>query len=86
MRLTNLTAATAALSLVASPVVAAPSNPAAKLSLAGAAGQTTTPSMNTEKSDSQWLLIGGLVLVAVIVAAVVLGGGGGDKDSKPASS
>lgn len=88
MRLTKPLAAAAALSLAATPVVAAPGNPAAKLSLAGSAAssvQSDTPA-TSRTANRNGLLIGGLVVVAVVVAALALGGGDKDRDSTPASS
>ena len=87
MRLTKPMAAAAALSMVASPVIAAPANPAAKLSLAGHVAssnmESEAPSDTSHRSNT-WL-IGGIVVVAIIVLAVAMGGGG-DKDSDPASA
>ena len=82
MRMRKLMSATTALSLVAAPVAAAPANPAAKLSLVGAAVQAEPQSEARSRRAGGWL-IAALVVVAVVVAAIALGG---DHDSKSASA
>ena len=83
MRLSRVMAATAALSMVAAPVAAAPSNPAAKLSLESGSTSAALATEGSEIPTHTWL-IAGLVLVAVIAAALALGG---DHDgSSPASA
>ena len=86
MRLSNLIAATAALSLIAVPTIAAasPANPAAKLSLtnnkdvrAGAKAKGSKLS-----GGGSGFLYAGLAIAVVVVAAVALGHNG----SKSASS
>jgi hypothetical protein len=85
MRLSNVIAATAALSLIAVPTIAAasPANPAAKLSLANKdvrAGAKVKG--NKASGGGSGFLYAGLAIAVVVVAAVALGHNG----SKPASS
>ncbi len=82
MRLTNLLAAAAALSVVATPAVAAPANPAAKLSLTDKNVRAGAPMKRANKAASNSLLLGGAAAVIVVIVAVALG----KNDSKPASS
>jgi len=84
MRLNRMIASAAALSLIASPVVAA-DNPAAKLSLRNAAVETEGGS-SASGTPGPGLMIAGLAVVLVIVAALALGSGGGGSDSTPASA
>ena len=88
MRLSDIiaaVAAVAAMSITSTPAVAAPPNPAAKLSLAhqdGEANAAVQPVNEASRSNS--ILIAGGALLAIILVAVALGGG--DGDSTPASS
>ncbi len=93
MRLTNLAAGAAILSLAISPALAAPGkhNPAARLSLANAkapaAPRTDTADAETPPEGSggpstRTLLIAGAVGAAVVVGAVALGD---NDDETPAS-
>lgn len=86
MRLSNAAAATAALSMIATPASAAPANPAAKLSLTNqnvrAGAQVKNGSKAKGSGATLALAVGGLVLV--VIAAVALGHN--NKGSKPASS
>lgn len=83
MRLSNVVAATAALSLIAVPAFAAPANPAAKLSLVDKDARAGAKVRNGNKAKgTTWALALGVVAV-VVVAAVALGN---NKDSMPASS
>lgn len=85
MRLSNVAAVTAALSLIAVPAFAAPANPAAKLSLADQGARAGAQVKNGSKAKGSGttiaLAVGGLALV--VIAAVALGH---NKDMKPASS
>ncbi|HWK36225.1 hypothetical protein [Sphingomonas sp.] len=87
MRLGSILPIIAATSLAASPATAAPAsppaNPAAKLSVAGAAA-AVDPAQNRKarkKGGALWILAG-LALVGVIVG-VAAGGGGGDRPDSP---
>jgi hypothetical protein len=85
MRLSNVIAATAALSLIAVPTIAAasPANPAAKLSLANKDVRAGAKAKGNKASGGgSGFLYAGLAIAAVVVAAVALGHNG----SKPASS
>ena len=88
MRSTKFIAAAALPGLMASPVAAA--NPAASLSLSGAAVQAQAPApvppVAAASSGflSTPLLLGGLALVLVVVGAVALGSN--HRDSTPASA
>ena len=85
MRLSNVIAATAALSLIAVPTIAAasPANPAAKLSLANKDVRAGAKVKGSKASGGgSGFLYAGLAIAAVVVAAVALGHNG----SKPASS
>ena len=87
MRLTHLLAATAAASLIAVPVLAAPpapvANPAAKLSLtAGKDVRAGAPMKRSNKAQGSTLLLVGLGAAAVVTAALLLG----KNDSQPASN
>ncbi len=81
MRLSQFLAAAAAVSLAATPAVSAPTNPAAKLSLASQAA-ATTPAEEPRRRNPAFILIGVGVLVVVLAALAM----GGDGDSKPASA
>jgi hypothetical protein len=85
MRLSNLIAATAALSLIAVPTIAAasPANPAAKLSLANNDVRAGAKAKgNKLRGGGSGLLYAAAAIAVVVVAAVALGHNG----SKPASS
>jgi len=85
MRLSNVIAATAALSLIAVPTIAAasPANPAAKLSLANKDVRADAKAKGNKLSGGgSGFLYAGLAVAVVVVAAVALGHNG----SKPASS
>jgi hypothetical protein len=86
MRSTKLIAAAALPGLMASPVAAA--NPAASLSLSGAAVQAEAPAPAAAAASTGFLatplLLGGLVLVVVVVGALALGSN--HSDSTPASA
>jgi hypothetical protein len=88
MRSTKFIAAAALPGLMASPVVAA--NPAASLSLSGAAVQAEAPAPvpPVAPASSGFLstpvLIGGLALVLVVVGALALGSN--HHDNTPASA
>jgi hypothetical protein len=84
MRSTKLIAAAALPGLMASPVAAA--NPAASLSLSGAAVQAEAPAAAAASTGflATPLLLGGLVLVVVVVGALALGSN--HSDSTPASA
>jgi hypothetical protein len=90
MRLTKLIATAALPGLIASPVIAA--NPAASLSLSGAAVQSEppasapVPAVDAASSGfvSAPLVLAGVALALVIVAAVALGSN--HHDSTPASA
>jgi hypothetical protein len=88
MRSNRFIAAAVLPGLMASPVVAA--NPAASLSLSGAAVQPAAPapSAPVAAASSGFLstpvLIGGLALILVVVGAVALGSN--HRDSTPASA
>ena len=86
MRLSNVIAATAALSLIAVPTIAAasPANPAAKLSLANNKDVRAGAKAKGSKlsGGGSGFLYAGLAIAVVVVAAVALGHNG----SKPASS
>lgn len=88
MRLSNVVAATAALSLIAVPTIAAasPANPAAKLSLANKdvrAGAKAKDG-NRMRGGGAGFLYAAAAIAVVVVAAVALGHN--SSDSKPASS
>ena len=88
MRSKKLIAAAVLPGLIATPVVAA--NPAASLSLNGAAVQSAPPAPVPPITPaaaggvSSTLLLGGLALILVIAGALALGGN--HKDSTPASA
>jgi hypothetical protein len=88
MRSTRFIAAAALPGLMASPVAAA--NPAASLSLGGAAVQAEAPAAVPSAAPassallSTPLLLGGLALILVVVGAVALGSN--HHDSMPASA
>ena len=83
MRLTQFLAAAAAFSLAAAPAVAAPENPAAKLSLASQ-DTAADPAADDPKSvPNSTYVLAGLGVIAVIIAALAMGGNG---DSTPASA
>lgn len=84
MRLSNVVAVTAALSLIAVPAFASPANPAAKLSLANKdvrAGAKVKDGSKARGGGGAFLYAAGAIAL-VVVAAVALG----HNDSKPASS
>jgi hypothetical protein len=87
MRLSNVVAATAALSLIAVPTIAAasPANPAAKLSLANKDVRAGAKAKDGNKlrGGGAGFLYAGLAIAVVVVAAVALGH---NSDNKPASS
>ena len=83
MRLTQFLAAAAAFSLAATPAVAVPTNPAAKLSLANQDAGDPAPADAPTKARSSTYLLAGIGVVAVVVAALAMGGNG---DSTPASA
>jgi hypothetical protein len=85
MRLSNVIAATAALSLIAVPTIAAasPANPAAKLSLANKDVRAGAKAKGSKLSGGgSGFLYAAAAIAVVVVAAVALGHNG----SKPASS
>lgn len=80
MRLTRLIAAAALPGLIAAPAMAA--NPAASLSLGGAAVQSEPPAPVPPAAPASgggisrpFLIFGGLALILVIAGAVALGSG-----------
>ena len=84
MRLSNVVAATAALSLIAVPAFASPANPAAKLSLANKDARAGAKVKDGSKAHGgASLLYAAGAIALVVVAAVALGH---NKDSKPASA
>ena len=87
MRLSNVIAATAALSLIAVPTIAAaaPANPAAKLSLANkdVRAGAKAKDANKMRGGGAGFLYAAAAIAVVVVAAVALGH---NSDSKPASS
>ena len=89
MRSSKFIAAAALPGLVASPLVAA-TNPAASLSISGAASQANAPTPVPAAAPagagflSTPMLIGGLALILVVVGAVALGSN--HSDSTPASA
>jgi hypothetical protein len=89
MRSSKFIAAAALPGLVASPLVAA-TNPAASLSISGAASQANAPTPVPTAAPasagflSTPMLIGGLALILVVVGAVALGSN--HSDSTPASA
>jgi hypothetical protein len=83
MRLSNVVAATAALSLIAVPAFAAPANPASKLSLVDKDARAGAKVRNGNKAKGTTWALGLGVVAVVVIAAVALGS---NKDSTPASS
>ena len=84
MRLTQFLAAAAAFSLAAAPAVAAPENPAAKLSLASQEAVAAAQADAAVTARNPNYLLAGLGVVAIILLAVAMGGSGSDND--PASA
>lgn len=88
MRLIGLVAALAAVSMAATPVLAASANRAASLSLAGGKQGTaggTSPAKASGKSRSSTILLIGVAAAAVVGGAVALGSNH-HHDNKPASA
>ncbi len=84
MRLSNFVAATAALSMIAIPAFAAPTNPAAKLSLdKDTRAGTKVKNGNRAKGGGGTILYVAAGVALVVIGAVALGH---NSDSKPASS
>ena len=67
MRIRNLAAAAAALSMIAAPALAAPANPAASLSVAKSV-RASSPNAKSNK------LAGSSIIPAVLALAIVAGG------------
>ena len=80
MRLSNIVAATAALSLIAVPTIAAaaPANPAAKLSLANKDVRASAKAKQGDKlrGGGSGFVYAAVAIAVVVVAAVALGHNG----------